>query len=75
MDLTNLEAEPVTAVDPNELLKQLRGLAAETMADLDDPEIAEDVSGGEAAMATKFLELDDWLARGGFLPLAWQDND
>lgn len=75
MDLTSLEAEPVTSVDPNVLRQRLRDLATETMRDLDDPKTAEEVSGGEAGLATAFLELDDWLARGGFLPSAWQDTD
>lgn len=74
MDLTNLETEPVTAVDPNILLTQLRQLAQETMRDLDDLETADDVSAGEAGLATTFLQLDDWIARGGFLPGAWQDT-
>lgn len=75
MDLTKLDAPPVTAADPNVLLARLRDLAGETMADLDNPAVADDVSAGEAALATVFLQLDDWLARGGFLPTAWQDSD
>ncbi len=72
MDLSSLETDPVTVVDPNVLLATLRELAAETMAALDDPDIAEDVSGGEAGMATAFMQLDDWMSRGGFAPHPWQ---
>lgn len=82
MDLDRLEtgptdgpAQPVTAVDPNALLAELRKLANETLDDLDDPVVSEDVSAGEAGLATLFLQLDDWVARGGFLPGAWQDSD
>jgi hypothetical protein len=75
MDLSSLETDPVTTVDPNALLAKLREVAQETMDDLDDPEIADDVSAGEATLATVFLQLDDWLSRRGFLPGAWQDTE
>jgi hypothetical protein len=74
MDLSRLDADPVTAVDPNVLLHRLRELAQEVLADLDDPETAADVTGGEASLATDFLALDDWLSRGGFLPHPWQPD-
>jgi hypothetical protein len=75
MDLSRLEAvDPVNAVDPNELLRRLREACQQTMTDLDDPVTAEDVPANEAGMATLFLQLDDWVARGGFLPQAWQDS-
>jgi hypothetical protein len=74
MDLNSLDADPVSTTDPNVLLSQLRGLANEILADLDNPETAEDVSAGEAGMATLFLQLDDWMSRRGFPPGAWQDT-
>lgn len=74
MDLTNLETEPVTAVDPNALLTKLREAAQQTMSDLDNLDTAEEVPVNEAVLAEAFLQLDDWIARGGFLPGAWQDD-
>jgi hypothetical protein len=74
MDLSNLESEPVTVVDPNVLLRKLREFAQQTMADLDDPGTADEVASNEAAMAEAFLQLDDWLSRKGFSPTAWQDS-
>lgn len=75
MDLTQLDADQVTTVDPNILLQRLRDQAAQTMADLDNPDTADEVAANEAAMATAFMELDDWLSRGGFLPGVWQDSN
>jgi hypothetical protein len=72
MDLSQLETDPVEAVDPNVLLARLREAAQNTMNDLDDPDVAEEVTANEADMATVFLQLDDWMARGGFSPAAWQ---
>jgi hypothetical protein len=74
MDLTSLETDPVTSVDPNVLLRNLRELAAQTMADLDNPETCEEVAANEAALAEAFLQLDDWMSRKGFPPAAWQDS-
>jgi hypothetical protein len=74
MDLSSLESDPVSAVNPNELLNRLREACQQTMTDLDDPETAEEVASNEAVMATLFLQLDDWLSRRGFLPAAWQDT-
>jgi hypothetical protein len=75
MDLTQLDTDQVTSLDPNILLRRLREQAHQTMADLDDPETAEEVTANEAGLATDLLQLDDWLSRGGFLPGAWQDTD
>jgi hypothetical protein len=75
MDLTNLDTDPVTAVDPNELLARLREACRQTLADLDDPATSDDVTVNESNMAEAFLQLDDWVSRGGFLPGAWQDTD
>jgi hypothetical protein len=72
--LTQLDADKVTAVDPNLLLRRLRAQAQQTMADLDDPELAEEVTANEAGLATDFLQLDDWMSRGGFFPGPWQDT-
>lgn len=74
MDLTQLDADKVTAVDPNLLLRRLREQAQQTMADLDNPELAEEVTANEAGLATDFLQLDDWMSRGGFPPGPWQDT-
>jgi hypothetical protein len=74
VDLSNLDTEPVTAVDPNALLAKLREAAQQTMSDLDDPETAEEVPVNEAVLAETFLQLDDWVARGGFLPQPWQGD-
>jgi hypothetical protein len=74
MDLTSLETDPVSSVDPNVLYDRLRDAASETMQALDDPRTAEDVAAAEATLATAFLQLDDWIARGGFLPAAWQGD-
>lgn len=74
MDLSHLETDPVTAVDPNAMLARVRAACQQTMTDLDDPELAGDVPANEAEIATAFLQLDDWIARGGFLPSSWQDT-
>jgi hypothetical protein len=82
VDLDGLETgpvdgpvQPVEAVNPNTLLNRLREAAQETMKTLDDPEMADDVAAAEAELATAFLQLDDWMSRGGFPPGAWQDSD
>jgi hypothetical protein len=74
VDLSNLETDPVNAVDPNVLLNTLREAAQQTLDDLEDPETAEMVQANEATLAQTFLMLDDWLARGGFRPLPWQPD-
>lgn len=74
MDLSHLITDPINAVDPNVLLASLREAAALTMADLDNPETVDDVTANEATMAEAFLQLDDWIARGGFLPTPWQGD-
>lgn len=72
MDLTQLETDPVEAVDPNALLETLRRAAKSTLDALDDLDLCDEVTVNEGAMAEAFLQLDDWMARGGFPPGAWQ---
>lgn len=74
MDLSKLETDPAAAVDPNALLAKLREAAKSTMDALDDPDLSDDVMVNEAEMAETFLQLDDWMARGGFPPGAWQGD-
>lgn len=52
-------------MDPNATLKRMLYLAAvlQDQGDL-DPEIG-------AELATLVQSMNDWLARGGFLPAAW----
>ena len=53
-------------MDPNATLKQMLHLAAILQDQGDpDPEIA-------AELATLVQAMNDWLARGGFLPAAWE---
>lgn len=75
MDLTQITTEAVTVVDPNALLAQLRDAARSTMDAWDDPELSDTVTVNEMQMAEAFLSLDDWVARGGFLPTAWRPDE
>jgi hypothetical protein len=75
MDLSTLEVSGgVNAVDPNVLLNTLREAAKDTLAALDDVKEADSVTANEAALAEAFLQLDDWMSRGGFPPQPWQTD-
>lgn len=52
-------------MDPNATLDRMLSLAA-LLQDQDDP----DPETG-AELATLVLAMNDWIARGGFLPAAW----
>lgn len=54
-------------MDPNETLRELRGMIS------DAQDFNADIDGD--LMAEKFEALDTWLARGGFLPEAWRRRE
>lgn len=51
-------------MDPNTLLQHLREWAMSALEN-NDPEV-------DAANA--FLDLDEWLSKGGFVPKAWETH-
>lgn len=53
-------------MDPDEALRELRALCARVQAEHRLSQA--DVERG----AELFAGLDDWLSRGGFIPVAWQ---
>jgi hypothetical protein len=54
-------------MDPDELLRQIRDRVAEVRSYLSgEPE--DDLIGD---LIDKVTDLDDWLSRGGFLPMPW----
>lgn len=57
-------------VDPNAVWAAMRSAAASI---IDAAERGEAPSGDEAeSLAADFEALDDWLAKGGFLPRDWR---
>lgn len=58
-------------MDPDQTLAELRdALKQWSRTPIGDPREPEIV----ARIAERFGYLDDWLTRGGFLPLDWQRN-
>jgi hypothetical protein len=56
-------------MDPNLMLRALRALAAKVLYDCEN---GNEVDPYDArALAERFEDLDEWIARGGFLPLPW----
>jgi hypothetical protein len=66
LPLNGLKDNPM---DPNVTLDELRKLAADVLADDDDP-ACNDKDNSEAAyqMALRFDQLDAWMKKGGFSP-------
>jgi len=52
-------------MDPDEALKLLRDACRDALA-------AEESTPDTIDIAERFLALDEWLKRGGFLPKAWK---
>lgn len=63
-------------MDPNATLRQIRRIV-DRMADADatpkDPETAAYVNDADA-LVTLVASLDDWIAKGGFLPAEWSEG-
>lgn len=58
-------------MDPNEALRRLREYASEVISAYDDIE-PDDPRSNQLALAESFLDLDEWLTKGGFVPDGWQ---
>lgn len=54
-------------MDPNETLRQIREIT-----ESNDPGFRSDM---QSTLESLVDALDDWLSRGGFLPVAWQRLD
>jgi len=56
-------------MDPNQVLADLMELTARV-----DSETEPLTSDDAEQMAEKFIALNDWMRKGGFLPTAWAKN-
>lgn len=59
-------------MDPDEALRQLRELCQEVLNDAHDLHCEEEVSFDTVEIAEKFLSIDTWIRKGGFLPKEWK---
>ena len=62
-------------MDPDVVLERLRALLSRTLDDISFADPVAVLTGVEdlvEEVQTIFLDLDDWLSKGGFLPKDWQ---
>jgi hypothetical protein len=60
-------------MDPDEVLKRIREACAELDSELASSDHVSAASAG--ALVSAVQDLDEWLSRGGFLPIAWVSGE
>jgi hypothetical protein len=58
-------------MDPNEILRALRALAATVLRDHENADGSGVDQDDASALAEHFAALDEWISGGGFLPESW----
>jgi len=61
-------------MDPNETLKKLLRIAGQVMRDDSEEDIWFSKQQAAIELAEGISDLDEWLAKGGFLPERWSES-